>query len=51
MGSPNEVVDIPPTVMDGHEKAESVSPSMEDLYIDPVKERKMMLKFDVSWCV
>jgi len=26
-------------------KAESVS---MDLYIDPVKERKMMLKFDVS---
>jgi hypothetical protein len=48
MGTSGGVADVPTTVTDGQEKVESISPSMAELYIDPVKERKMMLKFDVS---
>lgn len=49
MGSPEELNETP-QLNDGEitpagSKAESIN---MDLYIDPVKERKMMLKFDVS---
>jgi hypothetical protein len=43
MGSSEEVAAVPD--MDSSSTKESVN---MDLYIDPVKERKMMLKFDVS---
>jgi hypothetical protein len=48
MGSPGEFPDAPKMIGNravASSKAESID---MDLYIDPVKERKMMLKFDVS---
>jgi hypothetical protein len=49
MGSPtDDSAIVPSTTMDNQEKTESISPSMADLFIDPVAERKMMRKFDVS---
>jgi len=46
MGSPEEAGITPDTQAPSNaSKADSVN---MDLYIDPVKERKMMLKFDVS---
>jgi hypothetical protein len=48
MGSPEELANMPQRTDDlspAPSKAESID---MDLYIDPKKERKMMLKFDVS---
>lgn len=44
MGSPEEVA----TALDMDSSSTKEKSINMDLYIDPIKERKMMLKFDVS---
>ena len=48
MGSPEELADVPRRTGDLTPTGSKEEAINMDLYIDPVKERKMMLKFDVG---
>ncbi len=52
MGSPEELADGQKSASDGSQIADGKAELMNmDLYIDPVKESKMMLKFDVRMSI